>query len=77
MGIIPDQDKCAAVMSQFLTAAMPEVEKCLPDWNSVEHRSSSQGAGQPVGQKAAQSAVQLSELPARPAVKTGEALVRP
>jgi hypothetical protein len=39
MTIIPDHDRCAVVMSSFLQAVMPEVEKCFPDWNSVEHPS--------------------------------------
>jgi hypothetical protein len=37
MTIIPDHDRCATVMSGFLQSVMPEVEKCFPDWNSVEH----------------------------------------
>jgi hypothetical protein len=37
MTIIPDHDRCAAVMSGFLQSVMPEVEKCFPDWNAVEH----------------------------------------
>jgi hypothetical protein len=37
MSIIPDHDQCAVVMTDFLTSALPEIEKCLPDWNSVEH----------------------------------------
>jgi hypothetical protein len=37
MSIIPDHDQCAAVMTDFLRSALPEIEKCLPDWNSVEH----------------------------------------
>jgi hypothetical protein len=37
MAIIHDHDQCATVMSDFLSAAMPEIEKCYPDWNSVEH----------------------------------------
>ena len=37
MSIIPDHDECAKVMSDFLATAMPEIEKCYPDWNSVEH----------------------------------------
>ncbi len=39
MAIIPDHDECARVMSDFLKSVMPEVEKCYPDWNSVEHGS--------------------------------------
>jgi len=39
MSIIPDHDECAKVMSSFLTSAMPEVEKCYPDWDSVEKTS--------------------------------------
>jgi hypothetical protein len=37
MTIIPDHDVCAKVMSGFLASVMPEVEKCYPDWNSVEN----------------------------------------
>jgi hypothetical protein len=37
MTIIPDHDRCAKVMSGFLASVMPEVEKCYPDWNSVEN----------------------------------------
>ena len=37
MTIIPDKMQCADVMSAFLTSVMPEVEKCYPDWNSVEN----------------------------------------
>jgi hypothetical protein len=36
MTIIPDHDECANVMSSFLRSAMPEIEKCYPDWKSVE-----------------------------------------
>jgi len=39
MSIIPDHDQCARVMSDFLKVAMPEIEKCYPDWNSVEQVS--------------------------------------
>jgi hypothetical protein len=39
MAVIPDHDQCAKVMSGFLQSAMPEVEKCFPDWNSVENVS--------------------------------------
>jgi hypothetical protein len=37
MAVVPDHDQCAAVMKDFLRSALPEIEKCLPDWNSVEH----------------------------------------
>ena len=37
MGVMPDHDKCAAAMTDFLSNAMPEVEKCYPDFESVEH----------------------------------------
>jgi len=37
MAIIKDHDHCADVMSSFLKSAMPEIEKCYPDWDSVEH----------------------------------------
>jgi hypothetical protein len=36
MTIIPDHDKSARVMTDFLSTALPEIEKCYPDWNSVE-----------------------------------------
>jgi hypothetical protein len=37
MTIIPDHDRCERVLSDFLTSAMPEIQKCYPDWNSVEY----------------------------------------
>ncbi len=37
MTLISDHDQCAKVMSGFLTTVMPEIERCYPDWNSVEH----------------------------------------
>jgi hypothetical protein len=37
MAVIPDHDVCASVMTDFLTSSVPEIEKCYPDWNSVEH----------------------------------------
>jgi hypothetical protein len=36
MATIPDHDRCERVMTDFLTSAMPEIQKCYPDWNSVE-----------------------------------------
>jgi len=35
MTTIADEKKSAAVMSDFLTGALPEVHKCLPDWERV------------------------------------------
>ncbi len=37
MTILDDHDECQKVMTAFLTVALPEIEKCLPDWNSVEY----------------------------------------
>jgi hypothetical protein len=36
MTILKDHDQTAKMMSDFLKDALPEVEKCLPDWNKVE-----------------------------------------
>jgi hypothetical protein len=36
MTILKDHDECQKVMTNFLTAALPEIEKCFPDWNQVE-----------------------------------------
>lgn len=36
MALITNHDQCEKVMQNFLTAALPEIEKCLPDWNQVE-----------------------------------------
>jgi hypothetical protein len=36
MSIMPDHDQCAKVMCNFLQSAMPQIEKCYPDWNKVE-----------------------------------------
>ena len=36
MTLVPDHDRCAAVMADFLAAALPQVSKCYPDWNRVE-----------------------------------------
>jgi hypothetical protein len=36
MTTIRDTEKSAQVMSDFLCAALPEIEKCLPDWNAIE-----------------------------------------
>jgi len=41
MTIIKDHDECQKVMTDFLKAALPEVEKCLPDWNQVENGGAS------------------------------------
>jgi hypothetical protein len=38
MTIVKDHDQSAKIMSDFLKAALPEVEKCLPDWNKVEQQ---------------------------------------
>jgi hypothetical protein len=70
MAIIPDEARCAAVMSSFLRSALPEVEKCLPDWNSIEN-GGSHPAGQPAG-----SVAQSGEQSAQPAVKTAEISVK-
>jgi hypothetical protein len=37
MTVLKDQDKAQQVMCSFLTAALPEIEKCMPDWNTVEY----------------------------------------
>jgi hypothetical protein len=39
MTVLDDHDECQRVMTSFLTAALPEIEKCLPDWNTVEKSS--------------------------------------
>jgi hypothetical protein len=31
-----DNDQSAQIMTSFLQVALPEIEKCLPDWNQVE-----------------------------------------
>jgi hypothetical protein len=36
MTVIKDHDECEKVMTNFLTSALPEIEKCFPDWNQVE-----------------------------------------
>jgi hypothetical protein len=36
MTILKDHDQSAKIMSGFLQVALPEIEKCLPDWNQVE-----------------------------------------
>ena len=36
MTVIPDAKRCAEVMADFLSSALPEVAKCYPDWNRVE-----------------------------------------
>jgi hypothetical protein len=35
MTLMPDADASAKVMNDFLSYSLPEVEKCLPDWNKV------------------------------------------
>src|SRR6202035_1715522 len=32
-----DRERSAAVMKDFLRSALPEIEKTLPDWNSLPH----------------------------------------
>lgn len=34
--VTPDRDQAARQMNDFLTSALPEVEKCLPDWSAVK-----------------------------------------
>ena len=34
---IKDADKCQVVMADFLRSALPQVERCLPDWAAVEN----------------------------------------
>jgi hypothetical protein len=35
MTLLREKDKAAPVMRGFLTYAMPEIEKCLPDWKKA------------------------------------------
>jgi hypothetical protein len=35
MTLMPDGDASARIMDDFLHSALPEVERCLPDWNEV------------------------------------------
>lgn len=37
MMTLKDHDQCADIMQQFLRCALPHVEACLPNWNSVAH----------------------------------------
>ena len=37
MGVIGDDALAQKTMANFLSAALPEIEKCWPDWNAVEH----------------------------------------
>jgi hypothetical protein len=37
MTIKSDHDTAQKTMVAFLKSAMPEIEKCMPDWNQVEH----------------------------------------
>ena len=52
---IPDHDVSAAVMRNFLTAALPQVQKCYPDWNSVEGRGVKVGSASPSAAAAVKS----------------------
>jgi hypothetical protein len=36
MTAMADRDKSRQVMTDFLTLAMPEVQKLLPDWEKVQ-----------------------------------------
>jgi hypothetical protein len=36
MTLLNDRDKAGQVMRDFLTASLPEIEKCMPDWKTVE-----------------------------------------
>jgi BarA-like signal transduction histidine kinase len=36
MTLLRDREQSAAMMKDFLSAALPEIEKCLPDWNRVK-----------------------------------------
>ncbi|MGH7215018.1 MAG: exosortase-associated EpsI family protein [Tepidisphaeraceae bacterium] len=35
MTLVKDRDKAAAMMTDFLSHALPEIEKCFPDWEKV------------------------------------------
>jgi hypothetical protein len=39
-----DREESQRVMNDFLTSALPEIEKCLPDWEAIKARES---AGSP------------------------------
>jgi len=52
MTLLKDQDQSRKVMTEFLASAVPEVEKCLPDWNAVKQQGQNSGAAagvSPVG----------------------------
>jgi hypothetical protein len=34
--VTPDRDRAAHQMNDFLVSALPEFEKCLPDWNEIQ-----------------------------------------
>lgn len=36
MTVLKDRERAQKTMAAFLTAALPEIERCMPDWNSVE-----------------------------------------
>lgn len=38
MTLIQNKDKSAAVMQDFLTAILPHVEQCLPDWEKLNRK---------------------------------------
>jgi hypothetical protein len=40
MTMIPDAKKAETVLSDFLTAAMPDVMRCMPDWEKAHGRPS-------------------------------------
>lgn len=43
-----DRETCAQVMNDFLTNALPELEKCLPDWAAVKNAAKAPAGKQPV-----------------------------
>ena len=47
MTVIPDAKASERVMADFARAALPQVRKCYPDWNSVEGRGVPQGSSRP------------------------------
>jgi len=42
-----DRTKAASVMTEFLKVALPEIEKCYPDWNKVNARPTAAAAAVP------------------------------
>jgi len=38
MTVLPDRDKSAKVMDDFLGSAVPEIEKVLPDWKQYQDK---------------------------------------